>query len=48
MVFKIYGLYREDKNHITDEWNGLILFQTNQVNSSKSTIRPGLTADILK
>lgn len=46
MVFKIYGLYREDENHITDEWNGL--FQTNQVNSSKSTIRPGLTADILK
>lgn len=24
MVFKIYGIYREDENHITDEWNGLI------------------------
>lgn len=25
MVLKIYGLYREDEDHITDEWNGLIL-----------------------
>lgn len=39
---------RESYYRWMERTNSFILFQTNQVNSSKSTIRPGLTADILK